>query len=406
MDELQQQKLYEQRRKVREYWSGYPWWKRALRSIERVNKHLTMGLVKQALGVRNVQGPLDPQKLQSILLLRNDGMGDMALTTPLWHVVKGHFPHIRVGVIGSFRNLPVIENDPNIDRRFDASPGDWKAIRQARREIARETWDVIMPMIYVGRTRMALYAKVLAPKSISSMLIRPGESREDRSKMFSLVVQSPYGGDEVPMIEQMKLHLQGTLAIEFGEDEWVTNLYTDPAANKLVSARIGAILQRHGTSGFIHVNLEARTNFREFGEENSYRVSTKLLERYPQLSVLWTSSPAAAPRAKEYLATQPTMRLEYYETGDLKELMSLVSIATLVISPDTGVIHVAAGFKRPVVGLYATPNEWPPHRTEYRLLFPADHLPVSTIPVTDVVNAAVDLIDQSVRTNASVAARD
>ncbi len=386
------EKIYSKRRRHKDFFYGYPLYKRIIRAIEQVNKALWTGLLGKLLGVRHVQAPLDPNSIKSILFIRNDAIGDMILTTPLWHAVRQQFPHIRIGVAASFRNRALLDHDPNVDRIFDATEGDLKAMWNAKRVIAKEKWDVVMPMMYYRKTKMAVVSRFLAPGSISSTLVKPGESVEKRSKLFSIVVQSPYRTEDIEMIEQMRIHLMGVLDMKIDPNDWKPILYPDPEPAHHVEERTKLLLQTDGATRYIHINLEAKTAFKEYGTNASLELSRKLIEVYPGTSILWTSSPQAAPVIEAFLKEHNLPRIHYFRTSNIHELLALVKGATLVVTPDTSVVHIASAFERPVVALYPVRHEWPPYKTPYRLLLAEREQPVSSIPVEAVLEACRELL--------------
>ena len=61
-------------------------------------------------------------------------------------------------------------------------------------------------------------------------------------------------------------------------------------------------------------------------------------------------------------------------TEDLRKFMSVLATADIVISPDSGPIHLASAFKKPVIGIYPSNNfdfrvnRWGPWRTYNRVI--------------------------------------
>jgi ADP-heptose:LPS heptosyltransferase len=408
--EKKHRKIYRQRRRKKEWISDLPRHKRLGKRLEKLNKILLTDLLSKILHVPHADGPLDPMSVRSILLLRNDAIGDMVLTSPIWRTVKKYYPHIRIGIAGSFRNLPLIQFDPDVDASFDCTDGDLRAILRTRKELKKEPWDVVMPMVYYRKTKMAILAHILAPGAITSTLLKPGESAEHYRKLFSILAPSPYDTDDAEMIEQSRMHLLGTLDIKISDEDWVPSLRPDPSAVRNITDRISRILNADNTQGYIHLNLEAKSAFKEYGMVNSFELSKQLLIRNPELSILWTSSPVVANNAEEFLDQKRHLRIHFVRTGNIHELIGLISNAKLVVTPDTSVVHIASAFKRPVVGLYPIKHPWPPYKTEYRLVLPKRGEPVSSIPVADVLSACQELLPSatthSIPTTASVAARD
>jgi ADP-heptose:LPS heptosyltransferase len=121
-------------------------------------------------------------------------------------------------------------------------------------------------------------------------------------------------------------------------------------------------------------------------------LSKRLIAEYPNYSIFWTASPQSSSAIEAFLSTQSDSKIHFFRTASLHELMSLVKGASLVITPDTSVVHIASAFTRPVVALYPVRHEWPPYKTPYRLLIAEREQPVSSIPVENVFEASRELL--------------
>jgi ADP-heptose:LPS heptosyltransferase len=76
------------------------------------------------------------------------------------------------------------------------------------------------------------------------------------------------------------------------------------------------------------------------------------------------------------------------------EFAALLREFDLLLSPDTSVIHLAAAWKIPLVGLFpeppGTPCLWVPYRSPYRVATSPDGIACITVPqVEDAVQALV-----------------
>jgi ADP-heptose:LPS heptosyltransferase len=376
--------------------------------LELLNKRLMRNLMNKLLGVVPTDIPIAPDQIRSILFIRNDAIGDMVLSTALWNAIKRSYPNIKIGVAGSFRNMTVIEGDPNVDVRIDLSLDSIahtvKAIRLAR----MSKWDIVIPLNYGQKSKMAIFSRLMAPGASITMLLYSGTSPEYYAKLFSAIVQAPYVRGDRHMIEVMKFHLLSSIAFAISEDEWKPSLHIDPKVLTMVSLSTTSILEADGTTGYIHINLEAAMPFRELGIEKNIEVARLLLMRFPQLSVLCTCSPVSVPQMSEVIEQSNIPRLHLFPTTQTQELFALVRFSILVISPDTSVVHIASAEGKPTVGLYAHPNEWAPYRVPSRIVVPAFGEPVSAISPEAIRDAAEQLLVEAgvhSSTTASLAAR-
>ncbi len=211
-------------------------------------------------------------------------------------------------------------------------------------------------------------------------------------RLFSINIRSKYDNRKSPLTELMREHFERTLGISIPVKEWKLSLRMDDAAIDKVLQSLHEKLPCGEASHYIHINLEARTAFRELGIENCLEVSKSLVQAYPDLSVVWTSSPAAAAGIEKFLASFPSHGVYFQPTRNIQDVIGVVRGAELVISPDTSVVHIASAEGKPVVGLYTYPNEWPPYQVPNKVLWPKKGQPVSTIPISKVMDAVRSLM--------------
>lgn len=390
-------KAFRRRRQHVDHMRGEPWHRLLGRRIEQWNKRLTLGALSAWIRPRKVSSPLNPQTISTVLIIRTDAIGDMVLSTAIWRVLKRHYPHLKVGVVGSFRNLSVIANDPDVDQAFELIDMTPRNLLRLVREVRAAKWNVVIPLTYNRKTKMALLSKLFAPHALASMVLFRYDPIEHYHKLFAIVVESGMLMDKQPILDLIKVHLEGTFAIQLSDEEWRPSLFPNEGAVRFIGSEIEEKLQADGTSGFIHVNLEARTPFREFGIENSFGLSRLLRSRFPELSVIWTTSPASSTVTEAFLAGHPTPGIHFQKTRNIDELIGLVRHAALVVTPDTSVVHIAAAEQKSVVALFRHHSEWHPYKVPSCVLIPSLGEPVSTIPVAIVLDAATDLLNQQTR---------
>ncbi len=65
-----------------------PLLKRLVRYVEKTNKLITLRLLGIYLRVHKLPNPLSLDKVNSVLFIRYDALGDMIVTTPLWRILK------------------------------------------------------------------------------------------------------------------------------------------------------------------------------------------------------------------------------------------------------------------------------------------------------------------------------
>jgi ADP-heptose:LPS heptosyltransferase len=77
----------------------------------------------------------------------------------------------------------------------------------------------------------------------------------------------------------------------------------------------------------------------------------------------------------------------------IREVAAILSLARLVISNDTGIMHVAAAVGTPVLSLFGPtdPEQWAPIGTKHRYIVGKGG-DIETIPVEEVLTVAREML--------------
>lgn len=351
-------------------------------------------LLRKLLRTHNPKHALSLEDIDSVLILRYDAIGDMVVTTPIWRILKQLKPDIRIGVAGSYRNLEVIKADPDVDERFDMSETSIRQMLHGAREARTQKWQVVLSCVYNRKTKGAIAARLASPRGLTSTVVY---DRVDHYKnLFSIVAHYPHEEKPVQMLDLLRRHFETVFDLSVSDDQWHPSLVIDPTSLQHTGAEIGRTLASMGARRYVLMNTEAATPFREWGLENAIELSRHITEAYPNMAVLWTSSPNSRARVEEFLAAQPgTERVRLFPTPTLHSLFTLVRNSVLVLSPDTSVIHIAGAERRPTIGFYVQYNEWQPYRVPNRVYFPIPGNSVTSIPVDDVWGGVQDLLEST-----------
>lgn len=336
-------------------------------------------------------GVVDIASVSSILLIRNDAIGDLVVTTPLIRNLRALHPGVRIGVAGSYRNLPLIASDPDVSHTYDLATSHPRTLIRELRRARRDGWDVVINTVFLHRTRGAIFSRLIAgPHGITATAVRTRAARY--KNLYSVCEALPGGADAHPMIEQVSL----LLPMVFGEHDSKVSLrasiYLPPEIETGMREQLSALPRGSGSRRFIHVNVEAANEWREWGIANSITFGKALLQLMPDASVLLTSSPFFAPEIVRAVKESAEERIQYVPTSSVLELTALVRCCDLVISPDTAVIHIASAERKPTVALFFRRGEWMPYRVPSKVLLPHPGNAVASIAVSDVLGAALALL--------------
>ena len=386
-----QRSFLEKRRSKTEHIFKDPWHRRIARVFETAGKKASLRLLGKMLRITPVKGYLPFDEIKSVLFLRADGIGDAIVTTPLWRALKKRRPDLVIGVAGSFRNIPILEQDPNISHTYDFADPDPK---RRRAEIARAQamhYDLVFGCTFHRTTKTAIQARRASRHGYTAYMMRGKPN--NRVYLFSKIVFRE-GGANLPMVTQLQYMLEQTLGITLVDDERMPEIHIPAEVREKIAARLSELLKRTGSSRVVVVNTESATPFREWGFDKSCELARKLAANHADLHIALISSPASAEALAQYIKDSklpPTV--SYFPTANIFEAAALLEKSELLISPDTATIHVANALRKPIIGFYLKDNEWKPYEVPSYVFITEEEQPIATIPVEGVLKAANDLLD-------------
>ena len=327
-----------------------------LKSLERGFKRAATGAIAAMLpererGVRPDWGA----RPHRVLFLRHDRIGDMILTTGILRAIAASHPTVRLDVLASPINAPVVRHEPCLgevivfDRHAPASyPGAFAALRQRR-------YDAVIDCMVTAPslTTLLLMLATGAPYRIGvatrgndfayTLPVPPREGAEHLVDQLSALVTA-FGLDPVTIDLSPRVALTSAEAAR-GEEVWLPA----PAG----AARPPRLL----------VNISAGRGPRQWPDERYVGVIRAALAARKDLDVAVISAPGERSRAAA-IASEAGGRL--VEDRDFRDAMSIVSRADLVFTPDTSIAHAASAFGVPAVVMYVRDfsRAWGPYGTE------------------------------------------
>ncbi len=393
----QQKAFADKRRRKKEHLYAEPWHRKAAKGFERLGKKVSLRLLGKLLRITPIDGPLPFDQIRSVLFLRSDGIGDAIVTTPLWRALKRRRPDLVIGVAGSFRNIPVLEADPDVDHTYDFANPD-KQLRRAEVDKARAMkYDLVFGCTYHRTTKTAILARRASAHGYTAYMLRG--KPDNRVYLFSKMIFWEVAFEK-HMTLQLQHMLEETLGITLSEDEQMPSLHIPSRVLSSTKSTIEELHRRHNTKTIVTINTEAASAHREWGIENTCAFAERLIKQHPGIYVALTSSPHRAEELKSYLASRSlNANIGYFQTPTIFDAAALINESALVLTPDTSIVHVANALQKPVIGFYIKDTEWKPFNIPSYVFIPKREAPISTVSVEDVLAAANDLLDPTSQTS-------
>jgi len=358
--------------------------------------------------------PLDSVP-QRILVLKFGGMGEAVLASSLASSLKNRRPSIQIDFLAEDRTLEVARaaGTGDVYRYLPRKDGLWKAIRLLMR-VRRSRYDAVLDF-----EQESLLTAVFV--RLSSIPVRLGFSPavpSPRSRMFTHVVQ--LREDEsmwrlflrlVRILDPGLPQSQQTVPLHYSDDakawarEWRRANGVGDLTNPLIA---------------FHLGVGPSAQYRRWPMERFVELADLLVERLPDMFLILTGSRAEKPLIQSFITRFRGQSVDASDLGDLQRSLALVRSCDLLISGDTGMMHLSAAMGTPTVGLFGpnSPGCWGPvgpratsvYRTHrpcspcinsykrqipQRCTLPHESACMWDISAEDVLQAAARIVDQS-----------
>lgn len=285
-------------------------------------------------------------EVHKVLVIRTDErVGNVLLTIPLLRALKRGLPRAEIVFLHAASKASLVRGLSWIDR----------AVPFARKQFFRRPWSFFAQLWRLRRERfdVAIEAGHYHAFSLTAALVaravRPriviGHDRGDARAFFDVAVPPPPG---VVHDVSVKLTLAEPLGVAPAGLELETPLGSDPASLAEAEAQI-EVLGLHGRR-LLLVNPGARKLDRRWSPEAYAAAAARLAERF-DLSpvVLWgPGEEAIAREVVERIGGGACLA----PPTDLRQLAALLRKAALVLTNDTGPMHLAVAAGAPTVAVF------------------------------------------------------
>jgi heptosyltransferase I len=306
--------------------------------------------------------PLVERPPPQLCIVRLSAIGDTCHTVPVVRALQDAWPETKITwIIGRVEHALMQGLERVAFVVLDKALG-WSGYLRVRRELASQRFPVLLHMHASARANLA--------SLMVSASIRLGFDRA-RARDF----QYYFCNRHLPARAQQHVmdglfEFAVALGVARGEPRWDIPVSD---ADREFAARI---LSDSTPSLVISPCTGARfRNYRNWRAERYASVADYAHARYGAKVLLTGGTTALERQYGEAIIAASKYRPEnLIGTTSLKQLLSLLSRASVVVCPDSGPAHMATAVRTPVVGLYATSNR---HRTGP---YASQHLVVDKYP--------------------------
>ena len=294
-------------------------------------------------------GRMRPLPLK-ILILKPSSLGDVVQALPVLRLLKKHHPTSQIYWWLERRLVPLLESDPDLtgiipfERERWTSPFHWNEAWRSLREIRAHRFDWVLDLQGLLRSGVVSW---LANGGLS---VGVDDPREGAQMFYDIAVSRPsYYTHAVDWYLQVLAALRVPIHWNF---QWLP-------VRKPVAA---SIREKWPIGEFRWIALQpgARWANKQWPSEYFVEVTRQLAASDQNLRFVILGSSADADLGHAIHKNLPARSLDLTGITTLPELVEWLRCSQLLITNDTGPMHIAAALQKPVVAIFG-PTE--PRRT-------------------------------------------
>lgn len=282
------------------------------------------------------------KKRNQILVVSTTALGDTLWATPAIENIRNHFPHCYLAVLTSPIGMQVLKHNPHIDKLFVLKELFSRHFFSLLKTLYQEQFDTILLFHASQRLILPLCALLGASriigtaginKGLDALLTDPLPNHAQHEIVRRLKIAECIGAS--PSIETLSFFLQ--------EDEKLPPRSPGP---------------------WIAIHPGSKDAFKRWPAEKFIELGCRLKKEL--VCELLITGTAEERELMEKLGSEiPGAHIEA-PNRSLRSFAALLNQMDLLISNDTGPVHLACALNKPVIGIYAStdPALCGPHKAE------------------------------------------
>lgn len=320
--------------------------------LKFLDRRILGGMIRLFCGVKGK--PRIRRAPRSVLLVKLNALGDTLLFLAIARILKREFPGVRVDFLGSEINRPILERSTRLDQvrhlrlaRIFTHPHELVSLI---REIRRADYDVLIDGSQWERIT-ALIA-LFSGAGVTIGFDTPGHS--NRAGAFHFAMPHRREAHEIDCF----FDLLKPLGVQTEEEDRFGEYFVIEEDRRRLKEQD---LPKPPWVVF-HPGCGAHGLPRQWSAEKFAELGESLKKLHPEVSILLTGNGSEGRICAQVQEIAPQAVLDFSNRLSFPVLAALLERSSLLVSGNTGVMHLAAALQTPQVALHGPtdPNRWGP----------------------------------------------
>lgn len=289
---------------------------------------------------------MDSSRLKRVLIIKPSSLGDVIHALPVADALKAGIPGVEIDWVAGVGFDGILEGNPSVsriitfDRRMLEKPGGLKRLSGFVRELRRNRYDLVLDL--QGLLRSGLMAFACRADSRVGF----ANAREGAALFYTGKVAVP--DPEMHAVDRYLLCLE-FLNLKAPDDVCFTVKISEDD-NKKADALLRELGVEEGEP-FVAVAASARWETKRWPAENFAALANRLIEEHGVKSVFVGTREEGSVMAGQARSLRQKGSFAFGRTS-LKSLSALIKKASVLVTNDSGPMHIAAAVGTPAVAVF------------------------------------------------------
>lgn len=315
-----------------------------------------------------------------ILVLRQDRIGDVFVSTPVLYALRERYPHAQIDFLLSRNNTAAsFALEPVVNKIHVLRKNSLQMLQLLWR-LRRTKYDLLIDLNHTA-------------SSTSNLLIRSAAAQQsivlETSRPTPATIAVPQGDRRIRHIIDVLCDLLLPLGISISAAQRRPQIVVDPEIMNDMRAKLDEGRERK----ILGIQISGSSSDRMYPIQALERVIPAIQQQFPSVRIVVMCAPSERSLAEE-LARNTSV--EFVNPGSsYQHFAALIASCTWLLSPDTAAIHVAAAFNVPSVVMFCRDHRgyanWLPYQAPCWPIITEDAF-LSSISSESVVDQVVSMM--------------
>jgi len=354
-----------------------------LKSLELGYKRIVYNTYKLFFNRKRIEGKLNPHTIKTIVIFRNDKIGDMVVTFPMLRYLKMINPNFHLILYCSEYNKYLAQNCPDADEIIVEKSSIFADFKHL---FAKRNVDLMINTLSQKMSNNLMRNKFISGDTAIRAMRYSQHLMIDFYNMYPSS-ETAYNN----MTEKMLSLIYDIFETDLTIDQVPINFPIAQNADNIVKG----FIVKYGFDSYTLINLSTGQKKNEWTQVGYIELVKKLLNE-TNTNIIIVNTPSEKEFANTLLSKFTNNRLQQYpETKNLFEIAGIIKYAEMVITPDTAIVHFASLCGTPLLALYNGDghnlNDWSPFNTQFKIVMAEPQKKVQDIQFAKVWSAYLEL---------------